>query len=404
VEVIVGKKLILAYSGGLDTSVAVRWLADRGFDVITYTADIGQGEDFEALRDKALRSGAVSAIVEDVKEEFARNYCLPVMRACALYEGKYPLISALSRPLIAVKLVETARNLGAEYVAHGSTGKGNDQVRFEASIWALAPDLKVLAPVREWGFKSREEEVEYALKHNIPVEVSKEKPYSYDTNLWGVAIEAGPIEDIEREPPEDAFLITCSPEEAPDEPEYVEVSFEKGTPTAVNGKRFDSLWKLIRHLNETAGRHGFGRVDMVENRLVGIKSREVYESPAGLLLIKAYDELESVVLDRFTYHYKQRCIRHAYAEVVYKALWFSPLRESLDAFNNSIAPMVTGSVRFKLFKGSAVVTGRQSPASLYIDSLATYGAEDAFNHADGGAFTRIWALPLRTLGRRRRNK
>jgi len=400
----VGKRVVLAYSGGLDTSVIVRWLADRGFEVITYTADVGQGEELDEIPAKAKASGAVEAIVDDIKEEFAREYCMPLMRAGALYEGKYPLISALSRPLIAKKLVEVAHRVGADFVAHGSTGKGNDQVRFEASVWALDPDIEVLAPVREWEFKSREEEIEYAKKHGIPVVATKEKPYSYDRNLWGVAIEAGPLEDPYTEPPEDAFVITVSPERAPDEPEYVEIEFENGTPVAINDKRYSELWKLIWDLNEIAGKHGYGRIDMVENRLVGIKSREVYEAPAALLLIRAYDELESLVLDRFTYHYKQSHVKHPYAEVVYEALWFTPLREALDAFNAQIAPLVSGTVRFKLFKGNAQVVGRKSPNSLYIEDLATYSPKDAFDHKAGAAFTKVWSLPLKVMGRVRKAK
>ncbi|WP_456341951.1 argininosuccinate synthase [Thermovibrio sp.] len=399
-----GKRVVLAYSGGLDTSVIVRWLADRGFEVITYTADVGQGEELDEIPAKAKASGAVEAIVDDIKEEFAREYCMPLMRAGALYEGKYPLISALSRPLIAKKLVEVAHRVGADFVAHGSTGKGNDQVRFEASVWALDPDIEVLAPVREWEFKSREEEIEYAKKHGIPVVATKEKPYSYDRNLWGVAIEAGPLEDPYTEPPEDAFVITVSPERAPDEPEYVEIEFENGTPVAINDKRYSELWKLIWDLNEIAGKHGYGRIDMVENRLVGIKSREVYEAPAALLLIRAYDELESLVLDRFTYHYKQSHVKHPYAEVVYEALWFTPLREALDAFNGQIAPLVSGTVRFKLFKGNAQVVGRKSPNSLYIEDLATYSPKDAFDHKAGAAFTKVWSLPLKVMGRVRKAK
>ncbi len=398
----VGKRVVLAYSGGLDTSVIVRWLTDRGYEVITYTADVGQGEELDEIPEKAKASGAVEAIVDDIKEEFAREYCMPLMRAGALYEGKYTLISALSRPLIAKKLVEVAHRVGADYVAHGSTGKGNDQVRFEASVWALDPDIEVLAPVREWEFKSREEEIEYAQKHGIPVVATKEKPYSYDRNLWGVAIEAGPLEDPYTEPPEDAFVLTVSPEKAPDEPEYVEIEFEEGTPVAVNGKRYNELWKLIWDLNEIAGKHGYGRIDMVENRLVGIKSREVYESPAGLLLIRAYDEIESLVLDRFTYHYKQSHVKHPYAEVVYEALWFTPLREALDAFNNQIAELVTGTVKFKLYKGIAQVVGRKSPNSLYSEDLATYSPKDVFDHRAGAAFTKVWSLPLKVMGRVRK--
>ncbi|WP_457568452.1 argininosuccinate synthase [Desulfurobacterium sp.] len=397
-----GKKVVLAYSGGLDTSVIVRWLTDRGFEVITYTADVGQGEELTEIESKARMAGAVEAVIDDIKEEFAREYCMPLMRAGALYEGKYPLLSALSRPLIAKKLVELAHKVGADYVAHGSTGKGNDQVRFEASVWALDPDIEVLAPVREWEFKSRDEEIEYAAKHGIPVVATKEKPYSYDRNLWGVAIESGPLENLETEPPEDAFVLTVSPLKAPDEPEYVEIEFCEGTPIAVNGKNYSELWKLIWDLNEIAGKHGFGRIDMVENRLVGIKTREVYESPAGLLLIKAYEEIESVVLDRFTYHYKITHVRHPYAEVVYNGLWFTTLRESLDAFNNNIARLITGKVKFKLFKGNAAVVGRSAEKSMYLEDLATYSPKDAFDHKAGAAFTRVWSLPLKVAGRVRR--
>ena len=397
-----GKRVVLAYSGGLDTSVIVRWLADKGFEVITYTADVGQGEELSEIEEKAKGAGAVKAVIDDIKEEFARDYCLPLMRAGALYEGKYPLISALSRPLISKKLVELAHREGADFVAHGSTGKGNDQVRFEASVWALDPDIEVLAPVREWEFSSRDEEIEYARRHGIPVKATKEKPYSYDRNLWGVAIESGPLEDPMVEPPKDAFVITVSPEDAPDEPEYVEIGFENGIPVSINGSRYSELWRLIEDLNGIAGRHGYGRIDMVENRLVGIKSREVYESPAGLMLIRAYDELESIVLDRFTYHYKLTHVSQPYADLVYNGLWFSPLREALDAFNREVAGYVNGSVRFKLFKGSAEVVGRQSPNSLYIESLATYSPKDTFDHRAGGAFTKVWSLPLKVFGRVRK--
>ncbi|OMH40407.1 argininosuccinate synthase [Desulfurobacterium indicum] len=397
-----GKRVVLAYSGGLDTSVIVRWLTDRGFEVITYTADVGQGEELSEIEPKAKMAGAVEAVIDDIKEEFVREYCMPLMRAGALYEGKYPLLSALSRPLIAKKLVELAHKVGADYVAHGSTGKGNDQVRFEASVWALDPDIEVLAPVREWEFKSRNEEIEYAAKHGIPVVATKEKPYSYDRNLWGVAIESGPLEDLETEPPEDAFVLTVSPLKAPDEPEYVEIEFKEGIPIAINGKNYSELWKLVWDLNEIAGKHGFGRIDMVENRLVGIKTREVYESPAGLILIRAYDELESVVLDRFTYHYKITHVRHPYAEVVYNGLWFTTLRESLDAFNNNIAKLITGKVRFKLYKGNATVVGRNAENSMYLEDLATYSPKDAFDHKAGAAFTKVWSLPLKVAGRVRR--
>ena len=396
------KRVILAYSGGLDTSVMVRWLTDRGYEVITYTADVGQGEELSEIPQKAKASGAVEAIVEDLKEEFAREYCLPTLRALALYEGKYPLTASLSRPLIAKKLVEYAERMGADFVAHGSTGKGNDQVRFEVSTWALNPSLKVLAPVREWEFRSREEEVEYALKHQIPVKVTKEKPYSIDKNLWGVSIECGPLEDPAVEPPEDAFEWTVSPERAPDTAEYVEVEFKEGTPVAIQGKHFQRLSDLILELNQVAGRHGVGRIDMVENRLVGIKSREVYEAPGATVLYEAYSELLSLVLDRFTFHYFLTHIPHEYAKVVYEGLWFSPLRSALDAFNLSLAKMVEGKVRLKLYKGKVSVVGRSSPKSLYVEDLATYSEKDAFDHKAGASFTQVFGLPLKVLGRVRR--
>ncbi|MEJ5339661.1 MAG: argininosuccinate synthase [Aquificaceae bacterium] len=398
------KRVILAYSGGLDTSVIVRWLTDRGYEVITYTADVGQGEELSEIPHKAKASGAVEAIVEDLKEEFAREYCLPTLRALALYEGKYPLTASLSRPLIAKKLVEYAEKFGADYVAHGSTGKGNDQVRFEASSWALNPDLEVLAPVREWEFRSREEEVEYALKHNIPVKATKEKPYSIDKNLWGISIECGPLEDPWTEPPEDAFEWTISPEKAPQDPKYVEIDFENGVPIGLNGERFERLSELIIRLNAIAGGHGVGRIDMVENRLVGIKSREVYEAPGALVLYEAYRDLLSLVLDRFTFHYFLNHVPHEYAKVVYEGLWFSPLREALDAFTERIARYATGRVRLKLYKGSLRVVGRSSPNSLYVEDLATYSEKDAFDHRAGANFTKVFGLPLKVLGRRVRKK
>ncbi len=402
IMLIMSKRVILAYSGGLDTSVMVRWLTEKGYEVITYTADVGQGEELSHIPEKARQAGAVEAIVEDLKEEFAREYCLPTLRALALYEGRYPLSASLSRPLISKKLVYYAQKFKADFVAHGSTGKGNDQVRFELSVWALDPNVQVLAPVREWEFKSREEELEYALKHSIPVKATKDKPYSIDKNLWGVSIECGPIEDLLREPPEDAFEWTTSPEKAPHEPEYVEIGFEEGLPTSINGKRYEFLSQLISELNTLAGRHGVGRVDMVENRLVGIKSREVYEAPGATLLYLAYRELLSLTTDRFTYHYFLSHVPHEYAKIVYEGLWFSPLREALDAFTSTLSKLVSGSVRIKLYKGSAVVVGRSSPNSLYVEELATYSEKDAFDHKAGAAFTKVFGLPLKVLGRVKR--
>ncbi len=396
------KKVVLAYSGGLDTSVIVRWLTEKGYEVITYTADVGQGEELEEIPQKARASGAVEAIVEDVREEFARDFCLPTLRALALYEGRYPLTASLSRPLISRKLVQLAERFGADCVAHGSTGKGNDQVRFELSVWALNPDLEVIAPVREWSFRSREEQIEYARKHGIPVRVTREKPYSIDRNLWGVSIECGPLEDPWREPPEDAYQITVSPEEAPGEPELITIGFREGVPVSLNGENYTFLSRLIEDLNAVAGRHGVGRIDMVENRLVGIKSREIYEAPGATLLYEAYRDLLSLVTDRFTYHYFLSHVPHEYAKLVYEGLWFTPLREALDAFNRELSRYVTGEVRLRLFRGQVSVVGRRSPFSLYSESLATYSEEDAFDHLAGAKFTKIWGLPLKTLGSVRR--
>jgi len=393
------KRVVLAYSGGLDTSVIVRWLTDKGYEVITYTADVGQGEELDEIPEKARLAGAVESVVEDVREEFARDFCLPTLRALALYEGKYPLTASLSRPLISRKLVHFAEKFGASCVAHGSTGKGNDQVRFELSVWALNPDLEVIAPVREWSFRSREEQIEYAKRHGIPVRITREKPYSIDRNLWGVSIECGPLEDPWSEPPEDAYQITSSPHEAPEEPEYVTVGFEEGVPVSVNGRRYPLLSQLIADLNTIGGRHGVGRIDMVENRLVGIKSREVYEAPGALILYEAYRELLSLVTDRFTYHYFLQHIPHEYAKLVYEGLWFTPLREALDAFNRELARAVTGEVRLRLHKGSLCTVGRRSPLSLYSEDLATYTDRDSFDHRAGAQFTRIWGLPLKIYGR-----
>ncbi|MDQ7037667.1 MAG: argininosuccinate synthase [Aquificota bacterium] len=394
-----GKRVVLAYSGGLDTSVIVRWLTEKGYEVITYTADVGQGEELSEIPEKAKASGAVEAVVEDVREEFARDYCLPTLRALALYEGKYPLTASLSRPLISKKLVEVAEKFGADCVAHGSTGKGNDQVRFELSVWALNPDIEIIAPVREWEFRSREDQVEYAKKHSIPVKVTKEKPYSIDRNLWGVSIECGPLEDPWEEPPEDAFQITVSPEKAPDDPEYVTVGFERGVPVSLNGKRYDRVHALIEDLNTIAGRHGVGRIDMVENRLVGIKSREVYEAPGATVLYEAYRDLLSLVTDRFTFHYFLNHVPGEYARIVYEGLWFTPLREALDAFTSKVAERVTGEVRLKLYKGKVSVVGRRSPNSLYVEDLATYSERDSFDHTAGRYFTKVWGLPLKVLGK-----
>jgi len=376
----------------------IRWLIEHyGCEVIALAADVGQEEFLEPLREKALKTGASKVYLEDLKDEFARDYCLPVLQANAVYEGKYLLSAAISRPLISKHLVEVARKEEADAVAHGSTGKGNDQVRFEVSVMALAPDLRVLAPVRTWEFKSREEEIEYAKRHDIPVRATKEKPYSIDRNLWGVSIECGVLEDPWVEPPADAYIITKAPEEAPDKPRYLEVSFEEGVPVAVDGKEM-SVPQLLRSLNQIAGEYGIGRQDLVENRLVGIKSREVYEAPGATVLHIAHRELENLTLDRDTFHFKESLVPR-YAELVYYGLWFSPLKGALDAFVKETQRNVSGVVRMKLYKGQCVPVARKSEFSLYDFNLATYDAADTFDHQAGESFCKIWGLPLRVRAR-----
>ena len=388
------KKVVLAYSGGLDTSVILKWLQEEyGAEVITFTADLGQGEDLEKVRERAIKTGASRVYIEDLKEEFVYNYVFPALKAGAVYESKYMLSTALGRPLIAKKLVEIAEKEGADAVAHGCTGKGNDQVRFEVTVSALNPNLKVLAPVREWSMRSREEEIEYAMKHGIPVEATKKSPYSVDLNLWGRSIECGVLEDPWVEPPEEVFKLTVSPKEAPDEPTYLEIEFREGIPVALNGEEMNGV-ELIQKLNEIAGRNGVGRVDLVENRLVGIKSREVYEHPAATVLHTALRGLEEITLERETRHFKE-ILANKYAELVYYGLWFHPLREAIDSFMNTIHRTTTGTVRVKLFKGSCAVVGRKSPYSLYDYSLATYEKGDMFDHKAAEGFIKLWGLPLK---------
>ena len=389
------RKVVLAYSGGLDTSVAIRWLQERyGMDVVAVAADVGEGRDLDAVREKALKVGAVSCHVVDARETFAREFVLPALKANALYEGAYPLSAALSRPLIARILVEVAAAEGATAVAHGCTGKGNDQVRFDVSIAALDPGLEVIAPVREWPM-SREEEIEYARERGIPVPVGKENPFSIDQNLWGRSIECGVLEDPWQEPPEEAYLWTRSAAEAPDEPRYVEVGFEKGVPTSLDGRRM-GLVQLISRLNSVAGVHGVGRIDMVENRLIGIKSREVYECPAAVALITAHRDLERLTLPREVAHFKP-LVEQRYAELVYFGLWYSPLKRALDVFVDATQETVTGAVRLKLHKGTCVAVGRKSPVSLYDYELATYDREDAFDHQAAVGFIKLWGLPTRVF-------
>jgi len=385
-------KLVLAYSGGLDTSVAIKWLQERGYDVIACCLDLGEGKDLDFVKEKALKVGAIKSYVIDVKEEFANEYALIALQAHALYEGKYPLVSALSRPLIAKKLVEIAELEGAVAVAHGCTGKGNDQVRFEVSIKALNPNLDVIAPVREWSW-SREEEIEYAKKHGIPIPVDLDSPFSIDQNLWGRSNECGILEDPWAAPPEEAYELTAALENTPDVPEIIEIGFEQGVPTTLNGQSY-SLAQLILKLNALAGKHGVGRIDHVENRLVGIKSREVYECPGAMTLIKAHKELEDLTLVKEVAHFKP-IIEQKLAEVIYNGLWFSPIKDALVAFLKETQKNVTGVVRVKLFKGHAIVEGRKSEFSLYDEKLATYTAEDQFDHQAAVGFISLYGLPTK---------
>ena len=387
------KKIVLAYSGGLDTSVLLKYLQEKyDAQLIAVTGDVGEGRNLDEVRERALKVGAIEALTLDLKDEFAERFVLPALRANAMYEGVYPLVSALSRPLIVEKLVKIAKEKGAFAVAHGCTGKGNDQVRFDVSISALAPDIKPLAPVRNWGL-TRDEELDYAAQHGIPVALKKKAAYSIDENLWGRSIECGPIEDAWAEPPEDAFTLTVSPEKAPDEPQYIEIGWECGKPVSLDGEEM-GLVELIETLNDVAGKHGVGRIDHIENRLVGIKSREVYECPAATVLIEAHRDLESLVLPRELASFKP-LIEAKWAETVYTGLWFSPLREALDAFILKTQDRVTGVTKVKLYKGRASVVGRKSPWSMYDQGLATYDVGDQFNHAASEGFIGLFGLPTK---------
>jgi len=394
------KKCVLAYSGGLDTSVIIRWLIENyGCEVVAFSADLGQGEDLKPLRAKAIGTGASKIIIKDLRDEFARDFLVPALQANALYEGKYPLATALGRPLIAKWLVEIAKAEGADAIAHGCTGKGNDQVRFEVVTAALAPQLRCLAPVRVWDLKTRDEEIAYARKHRIPIKATAAKPYSIDSNLWGMAIECGILEDPAVEPPEDAWHTTRSPQKAPARPQVVEISFTRGIPARLNGRAM-KLVPLIQELNRIGGLHGVGRLDVVENRLVGIKSRELYEAPAATLLIAAHQELEAMCLDREVAHFKPM-LEAKFAELVYYGLWYSPLREAISAFVAKTQEHVTGKVRLKLFKGAVSVIGRESSSSLYDVALATYDTGDVFDRTAAEGFIRIFGLPSKVIARRK---
>ncbi len=387
-------KVVLAYSGGLDTSVIIPWLKENyGYEVIALTVDLGQKEELEPLNEKAIKSGASKIYIEDARREFAEEYIFPTLKAGAVYEGKYLLGTSMARPLIAKKMVEIARKEGAEAIAHGATGKGNDQVRFELGIKALAPDLKIVAPWREWDIRSREDAIDYASARGIPVPVTKARPYSLDRNMWHLSHEGADLEDPWNEPLDDVLLLITPPAKAPDKPTYVEIGFEQGIPVKLDGAALDPV-TLIEKLNEIAGLNGVGIVDMVENRLVGMKSRGVYETPAGTVLFNAHREMELLTLDRVTLHFKE-IIAARYAELVYDGVWFSPLREAMDAFVDSTQKTVTGVVRMKLYKGNCTPAGSKSPYSLYNQELSTFSRDEIYNQRDAEGFINLFGLPLK---------
>lgn len=394
-------KIVLAYSGGLDTSVAIHWFRKKhNLDIIAYCADLGQNADLPAAKKRAVKTGAERVVVRDLRDTFVQDYVWPSLKANAIYENGYPLNTAIGRPLIAKELVDVAMEFNCQYVAHGCTGKGNDQVRFEATVAALAPQLKVIAPLREWEFKTREEEIDYAEANGIDIPIKRDKPYSIDVNLWGASIECGELEDPWQEPPRDTHMLTKPADEAPDKPTEVEIAFEEGIPVKLNGKAMNGV-KLIGELNDIAGAHGIGRVDMIENRTVGIKSREVYEAPAAVTLLTAHKILEEMTLSREVNRQKA-AMSQLYADLIYTGKWFTDLREAMDAFIDVTQKYVTGSVRLRLYKGTCSVVGRRSPYSLYDKKLATYGEGDAFDHKAASGFLTIYNLDIRAQGARRK--
>jgi argininosuccinate synthase len=387
-------KVVLAYSGGLDTSIIIPWLKENyGYEVIALTADLGQKEELAPLNEKAIKTGASKIYIEDARREFAEDYIFPTLKAGAIYEGKYLLGTSMARPLIAKKMVEVAIKEGAEAVAHGATGKGNDQVRFELAVKALAPELKIIAPWREWDIRSREDAIDYASARGISVPVTKARPYSLDRNMWHLSHEGADLEDPWNEPLDDVLLLITPPSKAPDKPTYVEIGFEQGIPVKLDGAALDPV-ALIERLNEIAGRNGVGIVDMVENRLVGMKSRGVYETPAGTVLFNAHREMELLTLDRVTLHFKE-IVAARYAELVYDGVWFSPLREALDAFVDITQKTVSGTVRMKLYKGNCTPAGTKSPYSLYNQELSTFSRDEIYNQHDAEGFINLFGLPLK---------
>lgn len=392
------EKVVLAYSGGLDTSVIVRWLQEEyDYEIVAMTADVGQGEgELDGLEEKAIKTGASQVFIEDIREELVRDYIFPMVRSGAVYEGKYLLGTAIARPVIGKKLVEIADQVGATAIAHGATGKGNDQVRFEFAVKALNPYLKIVAPWREWKLQSRTDCIDYACRFDIPIPVTAEKPYSIDRNIWHISFEGGILEDPAREPDRDMFRLTVAPEDAPDQPEELSIGFVKGIPVSVNGKELGPV-ELVEELNKIAGRNAVGRVDMVENRLLGMKSRGIYETPGGTVLTFAHRELEQYTLDRETYHYKE-VLALKYAEMIYYGLWFTPLREALDGFINVTQETVTGTVNLKLYKGNITVVGRESKHTLYHPDIVTFEADELFDQKDAQGFINLYGLPLTIKG------
>lgn len=389
------KKIVLAYSGGLDTSVMVKWLKDKyDAEIITVTGDLGQKSEIEGLEEKALSTGASKCYIFDLQNEFIQDYVWKSLKGSALYENKYPMATAIGRPLIAKTLVEVARKENADYIAHGCTGKGNDQVRLEIGIKSLAPDIEILAPLRDWEFKSREEEIDFAIENNIPISITKESPYSIDENLWGIAIECGEIENVEMEAPEEAYQWTKNPQNASERSEEIKIQFHQGIPVAINNVSYSPV-ELVDELNKLGSKHGIGRIDLIENRVVGIKSREIYEAPAAVILHEAHYELEKLVLDKETYRFKQT-LSHKYANMIYDGLWFSPLFEAMTEFVEKTQEFLTGEIKLNLFKGNITVVSRKSNYSLYDIKLATYTIEDQFNHKDAEGFINLSGLPYQT--------
>ena len=390
------KKMVVAYSGGLDTSVMVKWLSEKyDAEIIAVTGDLGQKSELVGLEEKAIKTGASKVRVIDLKEEFIKQYAWKALKAGALYENEYPMGCSIGRPLLAKMLVDVALEEGADAIAHGATGKGNDQVRFEVGIQALAPHMKVLAPLRTWEFKSREEEIEYALEHNIPVQATKDNPYSIDENIFGISVECGVLEDPTASPPDDAWQITTDPKKAPDESETITLTFEKGVPVALNGKEMSAV-DIVVTLNEIGAKHGIGRLDIIENRVVGIKSREVYEAPAAVILHKAHNEMEKLVMDKETFRFKQD-VSNKIANMIYDGLWFTPLFNSLMAFVDSSQEYISGNVVLDLYKGNMTVLSRDSKYSLYNEELATYKEGDKFDHAASIGFIHLYGLPFKTI-------